>query len=193
MMFVNNPWTRSSELFWLAVFFIVFVVSIYRKKVWSILTFSIFLFPIHEIWKIFQNILIGFGGSTAGEVAGYTKVLPTLLDVNKWGQVLVYLYKYVVIPWGGIFAAFILAAIAALLLKKKKLFLIFFIVFVFLGVFVFGTYFFTAIMPNWFAIVDAAERLSMFFYSLFIYALALNDIRSLAKALNICRIAVDNI
>ena len=39
----------------------------------------------------------------------------------------------------------------------------FFIVFVFLGILIVGTYFFTAVLANWFAIGDAAQRLSMLF------------------------------
>lgn len=169
-----STWTRSSEPFWLAVLLIVFLVSIYRKKIWNILTYSLFFFPIYEAWKVFQNSLIGNGGSTVGEVAGYTRVLPTLFNIEKWGQILVYLYKYVVVPWGPIFTAFVLAVISAFLLKKqKKLFLIFFIIFVFLGVLIIGTFGISLTVDFWYRIGDAAERLSMLFYPLFIFYIVL--------------------
>jgi len=169
-----STWTRFNEPFWLATLLVVFIVSIYRKKVWNFALYSLFFFPIREVWKIFQNSLIGNGTTAGNEIVGYTKVLPALLDVNKLGQILVYLYKYVVIPWGGIFVAFLLAIIAAFLLKKqKKFFLFFFIVFVFLGVLVVGTFGLSLTVDFWYRIGDAAQRLSMLFYPLFIYSIAL--------------------
>ncbi|EKD95366.1 MAG: hypothetical protein ACD_24C00508G0001, partial [uncultured bacterium] len=52
----------------------------------------------------------------------------------------------------------------------------FFITFVFLGIFLVGTYLFTSVLSNWFAIGDAAQRLSMFFYPLFVYSIAVSII-----------------
>jgi len=169
-----STWTRSVEPFWLAVFLVIFLVSIYRKRIWSVLTFSIFFFPIHEAWKVFQGSLRGTGASTVGEIVGYTKLLLALLDPTRWIQVVGYLYKYVVIPWGAIFAAFILAAISLFLIKKqRKLFLIYFITVSLLGVLAAGTFAFSEGVANWFAIGDAAERLSMLFYPLFIFCIAM--------------------
>ena len=169
-----STWTRSVEPFWLAVFLVVFLVSIYRKKLLSIVTFSLFFFPIHEAWKVFQSSLAGTGASTVGEVTGYAQLLSSFLNTSKWMQVFGYLYQNVVTPWGGIFAAFILATILLFLIKKqRKLFLIFFITFALLAVMVAGTFAFSVTVANWFAIGDAAERLSMLFYPLFIFCIAL--------------------
>ena len=169
-----STWTRSVEPFWLAVFLVVFLVSIYRKKLLSIVTFSLFFFPIHEAWKVFQSSLAGTGASTVGEVTGYAQLLSSFLNTSKWMQVFGYLYQNVVTPWGGIFAAFILATISLFLIKKqRKLFLIFFITFALLAVMVAGTFAFSITVANWFAIGDAAERLSMLFYPLFVFCIAL--------------------
>lgn len=180
-----STWTRSTEPFWLGAIFIVILVSIYRKKIWPALAYVAVVFPIREVWKIFQGSLSGANASIASEASGYANIAPNVFDWGKWGKVFTYLYKYAVLPWGGIFIAFILALIAMFIIKKQKnLFLIFFIVIIFLGVFVFGTYFFTIIMPsNWFAIGDAAQRLSMLFYPLFIFSIALVT-REIAKIEN---------
>ena len=169
-----STWTRSVEPFWLAVFLVVFLVSIYRKKLLNIITFSLFFFPIHEAWKVFQSSLAGTGASTAGDVVGYAKLLTVSLNVSMWTKVFGYLYQNVVIPWGGIFAAFILATVSMFLIKKqRKLFLIFFITFALLAVMVAGTFAYSLTFVSWFAIGDAAERLSMLFYPLFIFCIAL--------------------
>ncbi len=172
-----STWTRSTEPFWLGAVFIVLLVSIYRKKIWPIFAYLTIVFPIREVWTIFQGGLKGTESSIVNEVTGYVSIASNIFDWNKWGEVFVYLYKYAVVPWGGIFVAFVLALVVTFIRKKQKeYFLIFFIVFVFLGVFVFGTYFFTTIMPNWFSIGDAAQRLSMLFYPLFIFCIALGSV-----------------
>lgn len=169
-----STWTRSNEPFWLGAIFIVFLVSIYRKKIWPVPTYVAIVFPIREVWKVFQSSLSGASTSVGSEVSGYVNMAPSIFDWEKWGKVITYLYKYTVVPWGGIFAAFTLALIIALILKKQKdLFLMFFITFVFLGIFLLGTYLFTSVLSNWFAIGDAAQRLSMLFYPMFIFCIGL--------------------
>ncbi|KKR53904.1 MAG: hypothetical protein UT88_C0005G0012 [Candidatus Woesebacteria bacterium GW2011_GWD2_40_19] len=46
-----STWTRFNEPFWLATLLVVFIVSIYRKKVWNFALYSLFFFPIREVWK----------------------------------------------------------------------------------------------------------------------------------------------
>lgn len=169
-----STWTRSTEPFWLGAIFVVMVVSFYRKKILSVLAYMAIILPVRETWRIFQGSLRGVESSIVIEVTGYASLTSNIFDWDKWGKVFVYLYKYAVVPWGGIFAAFVLALVIALILnKQKELFLMFFIVFVFLGILVVGTYLFTDVIANWFAIGDAVQRLSMLFYPLFIYSVAL--------------------
>jgi len=169
-----STWTRSVEPFWLAILLIVFIVSIYRKKVWDFAIFSLIFFPIHEIWKIFQSFLFGNSASTVGEIAGYSKILPFLFDTQIWMQVISYLYKHVVIPWGAIFVAFVIATISSFLLKRtKELFLIFFITFTLLSIMIVGTIQLSIATDYWYRIGDAAQRLSMLFYPLFTFCITL--------------------
>lgn len=169
-----STWTRTTEPFWLGAIFIVILLSIYRKKIWPVLAYIAIVFPIREMWIVFKGSLSGGGASIAAETSGYASLVPSIFDWGKWKMVLSYLYKYTILPWGKIFAAFILALIIDFILKKQKeFFLMFFIVFVFLGILIVGTYFFTAVVSNWFAIGDAAQRLSMLFYPLFIFCIAL--------------------
>jgi len=169
-----STWTRSVEPFWLGLLLVVFLVSVFRKKIWNILIFSIFFFPIHEAWKVFQGSLTSTGTSTVAEIIGYTGTIRTQFDVSRWIQVAVYLYKYIVIPWGAIFIAFILATMSMLILKKnRKLFLIFLLTYTLLGVFVTGSFVFRVGYAGTFASGDAPQRLSMLFYPLFVYCIAL--------------------
>ena len=169
-----SSWTRSVEPFWLAIFLAVVAVSIYRKKVWNIVTYSALFFPLSRIWKVFQATVAGKQVLTAGAGDGYAKILPALLDFSRWAKIMEFLYKHVITPWGATFAVFILATISLFIFKEqKKLFLIFFMTFLLLGVLVGGTFVFSLYVDNWYAIGDATERLSMFFYPLLIYCITL--------------------
>jgi 4-amino-4-deoxy-L-arabinose transferase-like glycosyltransferase len=169
-----STWTRSVEPFWLAILLIVFIVSIYRKRVFDILTYSLFFFPIHEIWKVFSGSLNKASISTAGEIIGYSKLFPSLFNLKNWGQVIIYLYKNVVIPWGWIFVVFLISTTLLFFLKEaKKLNLIFIITFSFLAFLFVGTIQLSLSTEYWYRIGDAAQRLSMLFYPLFIYCTVL--------------------
>ncbi len=169
-----STWTRSVEPFWLGILLVIFAVSVYRKKIGSIIMFSLFFFPIREVWKVFQSSLVGKQASTAGEVVRYTKTLSNLLNTIKWKQIAGYLYENVIVPWGAIFVVFILAALSLFLLRKvRKYFLIFFITFILLAVLVAGTVELSLIAEEWYRIGDAAQRLSMLFYPLFVFCIAL--------------------
>ena len=169
-----STWTRSVEPFWLGVFIVVFIVATYRKKFRDILTFTLFFFPIHEAWKVFQFSLTEKEASTVGEIVGYAKIILSVFDPGRWLLVGEYLYTYVVTPWGTIFAVFIISTILMLILRKlRKFFLSFFITFTLLGVLVLGTFAFSIGYAGTLAIGDAAKRLSMLFYPLFIFCIAL--------------------
>lgn len=169
-----STWTRSTEPFWLGILIVVFVVSIYRKKVLNFALYSFLFFPIREIWRIFQNLLRGLDTSTTSEFTDYGKILQVLLDTERQAQVVGYLYKHVVVPWGPIFVAFVLAiALLFLLKKQKELFLMFFITFALLAILVVGTFGLSLTVEFWYRIGDAAQRLSMLFYPLFIFCIAL--------------------
>ncbi|MGA3291914.1 MAG: hypothetical protein ABSC49_02065 [Candidatus Microgenomates bacterium] len=168
-----STWTRSTEPFWMAILFVVFIVSIYRRKIWNIAVYSLVFFPIREVWKVFQNSLMGKVASTAGGVS-YAKFLAASFDFPQWGQIIIYLFKNVVMPWGAIFVVYILVTISLFVLKtQKKFFLIFFITYALLAVLIVGTFGLSLIEEDWYRIGDAAQRLSMLFYPLFVYCIAL--------------------
>lgn len=169
-----STWTRSVEPFWLAIFLVVCLVSIYRKKIWNIIIYSLFLFPIREIWKIFQSHLASTQVLTAGQSDNYAKLILALFNISGWIKIFGFLYNSVIIPWGAIFPAFVLVVLLVLVIKKQRAyFLIFFITLVLLAVLVAGTFVFSVYVDNWFAIGNATERLSMLFYPFFVYCVAL--------------------
>jgi hypothetical protein len=169
-----STWTRSVEPFWLAILLVVTLVSIYRKKIWNIAIFSLFFFPMQQLWQSFQSFLNSRLVSAVAESAAYSNIFSSLFDMERWGRVVDYLYKNVAIPWGAIFAAFILATISVFILKEqRKLFLIFFITYVLLASLFAGTVELSITTEYWYRIGDAAQRLSTIYYPLFVYCIAL--------------------
>lgn len=170
-----STWTRSSEPFWIAILLIVFLVSIYRRKIWNIIIFSLFFFPIREGWIVFQSSLNETGKEliTRG-FAEYIKLLFSSLSTIQWFKIVGYIYEHVIVPWGMIFPVFIFATISLFLVKeRRRLFLIFLIVFTLLGILIVGNVGLSLIVEEWYRIGDAAQRLSMLFYPLFIFCIAL--------------------
>jgi len=168
-----STWTRGIEPYWLGIFLIVVIVSLLRRKLFDVVIYSLFFFPIQQVWKIFQNSLQGLPQSIVGEVASNTGILSNALDLNRWSQVLGYLYQYIINPWGAVFSAFILAFLFSFIIKKQKeSFLIFSITFVLLSLLLLGTFIYSFTAKNWMEIGDAANRMSMIFYPLFIYCTA---------------------
>lgn len=169
-----STWTRSSEPFWLGILLVVFIVSVYRRRLFNVLTYSLFFFPILEGWKVFQSYLARLDPPDAITAAGYSKILPGLFNIQNWWLIIGYLYEHVVKPWGAVFAVFILAILLLFLLRKvRKYFLVFFITFVLLGILVAGVFVFSVDLDYWYRIGDAIERLSILFYPLFVYCVAL--------------------
>ncbi len=170
-----STWTRSSEPLWVAILLTVFLVSIYRRKIWGIIIFSLFFFPIREVWGVFQSSLNKTGKELVYRGLGeYIKLLFNSLSTIQWLKIIGYIYEHVIVPWGAIFPVFIFAIISLFLFKeRKRFFLVFFITFVLLVVLVAGNVGLSLILEEWYRIGDAAQRLSMLFYPLFIFCIAL--------------------
>lgn len=168
-----STWARSVEPFWLVIFVTVILVSIYRKKIFDIIIFSLLFFPIQQVWQNFQNSA-GSGGSTIGEVTSSASLLVNVFNFQRWGIVLNFLYKSVVISWGPAFILFIAAFIYSLIKKEiKKSFLIYFLTISLLAMLALGTFIFSFTFSTWSQIPDSAARVAMFFYPLFIYCTAI--------------------
>ena len=169
-----STWTRGVEPYWLAIFLVVVIVSFFRRKLFDIVIYSLFFFPIQQAWKIFQSNLLSLQQSTVGEVTNYAKDLLNVLDLNRWTLVIRYLYQYIISPWGAVFSAFILAFIYSFIVKKQKeSLLIFLITFVFLSFLLMGTFIYSYTASNWMEIHDAANRMSMIFYPLLLYCIGI--------------------
>lgn len=184
LMLGLSTWTRSNEPLWAGLLMVVFLASIYRRRVLEFALFSVIFFPIREIWISFQKFLAGANAPGIEKVVGNSGFLPAVLDIGRWEQVFTYLYKNVVVPWGAIFVAFILSAVLTIWLKKtKKLFLAFFITFSMLTTLFVGTLGLSVVEEDWLRIGDAVQRLSMFFYPLFLFyiALAVQELVNLKK------------
>jgi hypothetical protein len=168
-----STWTRSVEPFWAGLLLVAALVSIYRKKVWNILIYSAVFLPIREVWILFQRTL-SVPAITASKVSPtQPSMLSALFDYKRWIEIFTFLAKNIIIPWGMVFATFALSAIFIFLIRKqKKHFLIYLIALIFLGVLIGGIFMFSLSFKGALNLGESAERLSMLFYPLFIYCIA---------------------
>ena len=166
-------WTRSLEPFWLATFGIIIVVSLYRKRFFDPILFAVFFFPIQQVWKIFQSSL-GQGSSTVSEVTTSASFLANMFNIEKWAGVLSYLYGNVILLWGPLFVLFIAVSVISLTTKeRRKWFLMVLITWGLLAFFAIATYGFTFYVGWYGGVSDSAARVSMVFYPLFVFCIAL--------------------
>lgn len=169
-----SAWTRSAEPLWIAVFLTVILASILRRKFLNIIIFSGFFFPIQQAWTLYQTNWAGTENLTTSQVGRSVSFLSRIIDVNRWFQVLTYLYKYVVAPWGASIYIFVFSMILAVLTKKLRSALsIFIVIFLLISMVLYGTYITSIAMAGWLGIGDSVTRMTMIFYPLFIYASAL--------------------
>lgn len=166
-------WTRAVEPFWLGIFAIIISISLYRKRFLDPVIFAIFFFPIQQVWKNLQSSF-GQGSSTVNEVTSTASVLPNLFNFGKWGEILSYLYGNIFKLWGPLFVLFIAASFFSIITKEgQKSFLTVFISCGLLAFFIVGTFIFS-IQVGWYgAISDSAARVSVIFYPIFVYTIAL--------------------
>jgi len=149
------------------------LASIFRRKIFDIIIFSLIFFPIQQAWQNFKTSA-GFASSTIGEITNSVPSLADIFNFPRWIEVLNFLYKNVVLSWGPIFLLFLAAFIYSLIFKKtKKFFLIYFLTFSLLAMLILGTFIFSFSAKGWAEIPDSAIRLSMIFYPLLIYSAAL--------------------
>lgn len=164
---------RSTEPFWAVALLVVIILSVYRKKFISILIYPLILIPLRQVWISYQTFLSG--SETAGFVTGteLNRFFLELTNLDRWAQVISYLYKYLVFPLCPLFMLFVFAAILLIYKRRKEYISIFVITFLFMGVLVAGTFMFSIYLDYWNRIGDAVERLSIFFYPLFVYCIVL--------------------
>lgn len=169
-----STWARSTEPFWLGILAVVILSSIIRKRYLEIFFYSIVFFPIQQVWKYILGHLAVWQSSTISEVSGYTAVLKNILNIDRWGQVIGFLYKNIICNWGVMFILFITIFIYSVIAKKiKETYLIYVIIFILLAMLFIGNFVFSYTFPAWNAIPDSASRMAMVFYPLFIYSIAL--------------------
>jgi len=170
-----STWTRSTEPFWLAVFGIVFLTALYRRKILDVIVFSLIFFPVQQVWKNFQSSA-GSVGSTLDAVTDSVSILSisNILNFRRWLEVITFLYRGVILTWGPLFMPFLVAFAYAVVAKKiKNVFLIYLIIFSLLVMFLIGTFILSFTFPAWSQIPDSASRTAMIFYPLFVYTVAL--------------------
>lgn len=174
LMIGISTWVRSTEPFWLAAILIVLAISIIRKRFWSPVVYFALVYPVIKSWKVYQTFVAGNFIASAGQSDHYGKIWSFVFNYSNWTMIIRYLYDHVLYPWGSMFVLFVLAFVIMFIQRKAKDYLLMFlIVIIFLAVLVGGIFIFSVYLDYWYRIGDAIERLSMLFYPLFVYSIAL--------------------
>lgn len=176
-----STWTRSAEPFWMINIVILGFLSLYRFKKY-LLTSMLYVFTfllIREPWNIVNRYLLSSKGSInvsniVSETTSYAAIFLKPFELQRLGEVGVYIYKYVIASWYPLLFLFIfclLINIKGFLHKTSSLFVL--IIFLYFGLLVYGTYLFTFGSVPWSEIPDSARRMAMFFMPLMVYYIGL--------------------
>lgn len=169
-----SVWTRSVEPFWMGIFMLLILTSIFRKKFLDIFVFSFFFFPVQMVWENFKSLSTS-AIPTTGIIRGSATILTKYFNFQKIGEVSNYVYQSVIHPWGLIFPLFLAVLIYSLIIGEiRNTYMIYLIVFVLLAMLFAGTYVFSFTFATWSQIPDSASRMAMIFYPLFMYSVALS-------------------
>ncbi len=165
-----STWARSDEPFWLTGSLLILIYSIYKKSLLPIILYSPIFLLIQRPWMTFVTNIFGQALSTTGQINLVGNALTSGIDIQRVGNILIYLYKNVVQSWGLICMPFLIAV--AINIKsgfnKNHTLLLIIIIINLLGL-IAGAYVFSLNVPEWKDIPDSASRLAMFFPSLMIY------------------------
>lgn len=176
-----STWTRSAEPFWMVNIVILGFLSLYRFKKY-LLTSILYVFTfllIREPWNIVNRYLLSSKGSVnvtniVSETTSYAAIFLKPFELQRLGEVGIYIYKYVVASWYPLLFLFIfclLINIKGFFHKTSSLFVL--IIFLYFGLLVYGTYLFTFGSVPWSEIPDSARRMAMFFMPLMVYYIGL--------------------
>jgi len=164
---------RATEPFWLAVILIVFAVSFFKKKYVGIVLYPLIVLHLRQIWISYQQVISSGMATNITNKMGIDSILQEIINLNRWGEVAVFIYKYLIAPQWPLFILFVLCGVLLILRKQREHLLMFVITVLFIGVLVAGTFIFSIYLDYWNRIGDATERLSILFYPLYIYCIAL--------------------
>jgi len=164
---------RSTEPFWLIPIFVILVVSIINKRIMYFIVYLLVLLPIRQIWISYRQFISVNTITSITSKMELETVLMELVNWDRWVQVISFLYKYLILPQWQLFILFVLIFLISVFRKRNKNILIFIITILFIGILVAGTFMFSVYLDYWNRIGDATERLSMLFYPLFIYCIAI--------------------
>lgn len=169
-----STWVRADEPFWLTGAIVIIIYSIYKKSlIPSLVYFPIFLL-IQQPWSIYAAHLFGQSYSTTGQLTLVGKSVLSGVNFGRILDVTIFIYKNVVLSWGFISAAFLIAIIVDIKNKFShyRLIMLSIIIINLLGL-IAGTYIFSLEVSGWKDIPDSALRLAMFFPPLMIYYVGL--------------------
>lgn len=162
-----SSWARSSEPFWLVNLAIVFIYSVKNKKLlYAVLYPLIFMF-FYQIWKSYEAHFVStIYSNPVSLVKGSLSVFFTNLSLERFREVLNFIFKYSVGGWNSLVLLLGASVSLGFRYKIRRDFLIILLGYILL--LIFGTYVFSIIYPGWINIPDSARRMSMVFIPIII-------------------------
>lgn len=165
-----STWTRSSEPFWLIPIFLLIIYAFWKRRPIPIFVYMGIFFPIQRIWNIFQAGIIGKESSTSEMITFSLLTLTRNIDLNRAGEVFIYLYNNVFATWGVLGVVYLLTFTIYMFRSKKDKRVVFLLLTLFsLVLLYFSTYIITYTQIDWKGIPDSARRMSIFFPPLFVF------------------------
>jgi len=177
-----SSWVRAeSHAFFLAIFLILTVYCLLRKKYFAPLWFGLLCLPIEPLWRRYVIHVLGSEPSGGfGGVRAAAKILSSQpVDWTRLAAVLDFLRE----AFRGHYTIVLLLFAVAVLLHLKNLKehgYLFLLVISNIGLFIAGSYVFSIAHSNWRGIPDSANRLFMFILPLALcYAALTKPVRDL--------------
>jgi hypothetical protein len=177
-----STWVRALEPLWVVEIAAVILYSIYRKSFKPFLIFVIPFLALRQPWNIVQLRLFGDFYSTTAQFGSIGSIFTSGIDFRRVLEVLAYIYKNMILPWGPITILFLIAIYFDIKNRiNKKNLIMFLLVFGNFAAISAGTYFFSIKYQDWRDVAGSAIRLSMFFPPLMIYCIGLISKKAISK------------
>lgn len=143
--------------------------------------YFLILFSFREPWILVNRYVSAKEGSfdktvnITNEIGSYASLLSrTPIDTERIYEVANYIYTFIIRSWYPVLFIFLFSIILNLkkLFRKQSTFFLF-IIMLYFGVLLYGTYIYTFGPSSWRAIPDSARRMAMFFIPLMVYYIGL--------------------
>jgi hypothetical protein len=162
-----SVWIRNTEPYWVVNVLFVLMYLIKEKRFRNLIVYFLIFFTLRQIWPIYQGYIFSHAPGIT-----FNPPDPFTLDLRKIPQVLLFVLNYFIKDW----LLYLLVLFSSLFFFWKAIFkywLILLWLSSYLLLSIAGTFFFAVSFPWWNQVGGSAERVSVFFAPLILYAISI--------------------